>query len=91
MKSSYGSELVRLKNSIHRAKLAIEQPTIDLVSGQEQDRRELHRDFYRQADARMKKVDEIVTKPTITLAIQGMWVSDERTRVYDPPVRPLLG
>lgn len=25
----------------------------------------------------MKKVDDIVTKPTITLAIQGMWVSDE--------------
>ena len=28
-------ELARLKNSIHRTKLAIEQPTIDLVSGQQ--------------------------------------------------------
>ena len=76
VKSSYGSELVRLKNSLHRAKLSIEQPAIDLVSGQEHDRRELHRDFYRQADTRMKKVDDIASKPTITLAIQGMWVAD---------------
>ena len=91
MKSSYGPELVRLKNSMHRAKLAIEQPTIDLVSGQERDRRELHRDFYRQADARMKKADDIVSKPTVTLAIQGMWVSRQRLEVYrHPPLRPLL-
>jgi hypothetical protein len=69
--------LVRLKNSIHAAKLAIEQPSVDLVSGQENERRELHRDYYRQAESRMKKVDDIVTKPTVTLAIQGMWVSDD--------------
>ena len=65
---------------MHRAKTAIEQPTIDLVSGQERDRRELHRDFYRQADARMKKADDIVSKPTVTLAIQGMWVSDSDSK-----------
>ena len=76
VKSSYGQELVRLKNTMHRTKLAIEQPSIDLVSGQQRDRRELHRDFYRQADARMKKVNDIASKPTITLAIQGMWVAD---------------
>ena len=33
----------------------------------------------------MKKVDEIVTKPTITMAIQGMWVSDEPDSVYALP------
>jgi hypothetical protein len=80
VKSSYGRELVRLKNSTHRAKVAIEQPSIDLVSGQQRDRRELHRDFYRQSDARMKKVDDIVSKPTATMAIQGMWVADPRSR-----------
>jgi hypothetical protein len=77
VRSDYHSALVRLKNSIHASKIAIEQPSVDLVSGQENDRRELRRDYYRRADSRMKKVDDIVTKPTVTLAIQGMWVSDD--------------
>jgi hypothetical protein len=50
---------------------------VDLVSGQESERRELHRDHYRRAESRMKKVDDTVTKPTVTLAIQGMCVSDD--------------
>jgi hypothetical protein len=75
VRSDYGADLVRLKNSMHRVKTAIEQPSLDLISGEEQDRRQLHRDYYMRTDARMKKVDEIVTKPMITLAIQGMWVS----------------
>jgi hypothetical protein len=77
VRSDYGSALVRLKNSMHRAKASIEQPTIDMVSGEERDRRELHRDYYRRSDVRMKKVDDIATKPTVTLAIQGMWVCDK--------------
>ena len=77
VRSDYGTELVRLKNSMHRAKTAIERPSIDLISGEEQDRKQLYRDFYRKTDARMKKVDDIVTKPTITMAIQGLWVSSE--------------
>jgi hypothetical protein len=80
VKSSYGRELVRLKNSMHRAKISIEQPTIDPVSGQERDRRELHRDFYRQTDARIKKVDDIASKLTVTLAIQGMWVNEPSSK-----------
>ena len=80
VKSSYGRELVRLKNSMHRAKVSIEQPAIDLVSGQERDKRELHRDFYRQTDARIKKVDGIASKPTVTLAIQGMWVNEPSSK-----------
>jgi hypothetical protein len=77
VRSDHRAALVRLKNSIHVAKLSIEQPSVDLVSGQESERRELHRDYYRRADSRMKKVDDIVTKPTVTLAIQGMWVHEE--------------
>ena len=77
IRSDYSSALVRLKNSMHRAKASIEQPTIDVISGEERDRRELHRDYYRRSDARMKKVDDIATKPTVTLAIQGMWVADK--------------
>ena len=75
--SDYSSALVRLKNSMHRAKASIEQPTIDLISGEERGRRELHHDYYRRSDDRMKKVDDIATKPTVTLAIQGMWVCDK--------------
>jgi hypothetical protein len=77
VRSDSVAALVRLKNSMHAAKVAIEQPSVDLVSGQERDRRELYRDYYRRADSRMKKVDDIVTKPTIMMAIQGMWVSDD--------------
>jgi len=77
VRSDYGTELVRLKNSMHRAKTSIEQPSLDLISGQQQDKKQLYRDYYRQTDARMKKVDDVVTQPTITLAIQGLWVSGE--------------
>jgi hypothetical protein len=80
VRSNYSSALIRLKNSIHRTKIAIEQPSVDLISGQERDRRELHRDYYRRAEARMKKIDEIATKPTITMAIQGMWVGSQDPR-----------
>lgn len=50
VRSDYRAALVRLKNSIHAAKLAIEQPSVDLVSGQETERRELHKDYYRRAN-----------------------------------------
>jgi hypothetical protein len=83
--SNYGADLIRLKNSMHRAKAAIEQPSLDLISGEEQDRKQLYRDYFRRADSRMKKVDEIVTKPMITMAIQGMWVSDEPDSLYALP------
>ncbi len=85
LKSNYGADLVMLKNSMHRTKSSIEKPSLDFVSGQEQDRRELYRDYYRRADTRMKKVDDIVTKPTITMAIQGMWVSDEPDSINTLP------
>jgi hypothetical protein len=80
VRSNYSQALVRLKNAIHRTKTAIEQPSVDLISGQERDRRELHRDYYRRAEARMKKIDDVVTKPTITIAIQGMWVGRQDPR-----------
>jgi len=85
VRSDYRAALVRLKNSIHASKLAIEQPSVDLVSGQENERRELHRDYYRRADSRMKKVDDIVTKPMVTLAIQGMWVGDDPASINALP------
>jgi hypothetical protein len=85
VRSDYGADLVRPKNSMHRAKAAIEQPSVDLISGEEQDRKQLYRDYYRRADSRMKKVDDIVTKPTITMAIQGMWVSDVPDSAYALP------
>jgi hypothetical protein len=85
LRTNYSAALVRLKNSIHRTKTAMEQPSIDLVSGQEHDRKELYRDYYRRADGRMKKIDEVATQPTITIAIQGMWVGAEQNSVSALP------
>jgi len=86
VRSDYGVDLVRLKNSMPPSqRLPIEQPSLDLISGREQDRKQLYRDYYRRTDARMKKVDDIVTKPTFTMAIQGMWVSDEQDSVNALP------
>ena len=75
VQADHHAKLIRLKNSIHRAKKAIEEPAYSFLTDKFHDRRELHRDFYRRADARAVKVDALVTKPTIVLAIQGMWVS----------------
>jgi hypothetical protein len=83
VKSDHGSALVRLKNSIERAKGEIERPALDFISGSERVRRELGRDFYRLADSRMKKVDDVATKPMTMLAIQGMWVSKEDSSRVD--------
>ncbi len=83
VKSVHGPALVRLKNSLRRAKAEIEQPSLDLVSGEERAKRELKRDFYSRADSRMKKVDDMATKPLVTLAIQGMWVSSKEGSSVD--------
>jgi hypothetical protein len=85
LRTNYSAGLVRLKNSIHRTKTAMEQPSMDLVSGQEHDRKELYRDYYRRAEARMKKIDEVVTEPTITVAIQGMWAGGEQDSINALP------
>lgn len=75
VKTNYSLALTRLKNSLLFAKTAMEQPSPDILSGQTHAKGELHRDYYSRADARMRKIDEIATKPTITMGIQGMWVT----------------
>jgi hypothetical protein len=77
VQADHHAKLVRLKNSIHRAKKAIEEPAYSFLTDKMHERRELHRDFYRMADARMTKVDVLVTRPTVVLAIQGMWVGSQ--------------
>jgi hypothetical protein len=77
---SLARDLTRLKNSLRAAKKEIEQPKVGIISGEESERRELGGDFYARAEARMKKIDDVVTKPTIALAIQGMWVCDQKSR-----------
>jgi hypothetical protein len=73
-------DLTRLKNSLRAAKKEIEQPKVGIITGEESERRELGGDFYARAEARIKKIDDVVTKPTIALAIQGMWVCDQKSR-----------
>ena len=77
---SLASDLTRLKNSLRAAKKEIEKPKVGIITGEESERRELGGDFYARAEARMKKIDDVVTKPTIALAIQGMWVCDQKSR-----------
>lgn len=82
-KSNHSSALVGLKNSIQRAKVEIERPSLDFLSGQERVKKEIRRDFYRQADARIRKADEMVPKPLATLAIQGMWVTSKEPSLIE--------
>jgi hypothetical protein len=77
---SLARDLTRLKNSLRAAKKEIEQPKVGIITGEESERRELGGDFYARAEARIKKIDDVVTKPTIALAIQGMWVCDQKSR-----------
>ncbi|MDG7006654.1 MAG: hypothetical protein JRN06_00250 [Nitrososphaerota archaeon] len=81
VKSNHGPAFVRLKNSLRTAKAEMERPSLDFVSGEDRPKRELKRDFYDRAESRMNKVDEMVTKPLVTLAVQGMWVGSESNQV----------
>ncbi len=85
VRTDYSLALICLKNAIRASKLEIEQPATDLITGEEYERRDLHRDFYGRADARIKKTDETATKPTVTMAIQGMWVSGKSSSPRDLP------
>ena len=77
-------DAVGLKNSMSHAKKDIETPKIDFMSGEERERAELHGDFYRRSDERIKKLDEITSLPTVLMAIQGMWVG-EKEQLRDLP------
>lgn len=85
VRTDYSVALIRLKNAIRSSKLEIEQPGTDILTGEEHEKRDLHRDFYGKADARIKKVDETATKPTVSMAIQGMWVGDKPNSPRDLP------
>ena len=77
-------DAVGLKSSMSHAKKDIETPKIDFMSGEERERTELHGDFYRRSDERIKKLDEITSLPTVLMAIQGMWVG-EKDQLRDLP------
>ncbi len=68
--------LVALKNSIQTAAAMIKTPKTSWITGNEYDRRELHRDWYGRSGERMKKIDAIVNMPHVLLVIQGMWVGE---------------
>jgi hypothetical protein len=70
-------DLVMLKNDMIAAKKYIETPKVDILSSKEKERRELYRDWYRKADARIKRLDDLAAKQTVLMAIQGMWVGND--------------
>jgi hypothetical protein len=55
-------DLVMVKNDMIAAKKYIETPKVDILSSKEKERRELYRDWYRKADARIKRIDDLATK-----------------------------
>ncbi len=85
VRTDYSAALIRLKNAIRAAKVEIETPSVNVITEEEHEKGELHRDFYRRADSRIKKVDEMATKPTVTMAIQGMWVGNRASSPMDLP------
>jgi len=85
VRTDYSLALIRMKSAIRASKLEIEQPATDIITGEEYEKRDMHRDFYGRADARIKKVDETATKPTVTMAIQGMWVGSKANSPTDLP------
>ena len=75
---NYSPTLVALKNAMYYAAEHIKTPKTSLIDDSEYDRAELHRDWYKRSGERIKRIDAIVNKPHVLLAIQGMWVGDPR-------------
>ena len=84
VRSDYRAALVRLKNAIHASKVRLSSPQWTCSAGRRRNGGSSTADYDRLGRLRMKKVDDIVTKPTVTLAIQGMWVSDDPDSIDAP-------
>ena len=73
---NYSPTLVALKNAMYYAAEQIKTPKTSLIDDSEYDRAELHRDWYKRSGERIKRIDAIVNRPHVLLAIQGMWVGN---------------
>ena len=78
-RANYSPTLVALKNAMLYAAEQIKTPKRSIIDDSEYDRAELHRDWYKRSGERIKRIDAIVNKPHVLLAIQGMWVGDPRS------------
>ncbi|MDG6989476.1 MAG: hypothetical protein JRN21_09215 [Nitrososphaerota archaeon] len=81
------AELTNLKLGMQSFKAMAETPVekLDYDGNPYQVKhKELGTDFYRQAEARMGKIDTAAPLPKILMAIQGMWIGDE-SNIYDLP------
>ncbi len=74
--ADYSDHLLRLKSGLSWFKREAAKP-IKRVDGEGKehsyDRKEVRMEWYRTAEAKMKKIDE-ATGPTIVMSIRGMWV-----------------
>lgn len=75
-RANLSSAFTDLKNAIDAAADEIKHPKISLMDMHEYDRPELHRDWFSKSEERMKRINAIVNKPHVLVAIQGMWVGD---------------
>jgi len=75
-RANYTPTLVALKNAMLYAAEQIKTPKRSIIDDSEYDRAELHRDWYKRSGERIKRIDAIVNRPHVLLAIQGMWVGN---------------
>lgn len=87
MQKDLQAELTDLKLGMQSFKAMAETPIekIDYDGNPYQVKNKaLGTDYYRQAEARMGKIDTVTPLPKLLMSIQGMWVGDE-ANIYDLP------
>ena len=77
-KHEYSRHFTWLRNRLTSAKDDIEAPKVSVITGKELgDKQAKFREFYTGMPKRMKKVDDLLSKPLLLMAIQGMWISED--------------
>lgn len=74
----YSRHFTWLRNRLTRAKDDIEAHKVSIFTGKDLgDKQAKSREFYTGMPKRMKKVDDLLSKPLLLMAIQGMWISED--------------
>src|ERR1700674_296080 len=74
VRSDPSAALLSMKRQLSQSKRNIEQPKLT-ITGDYVENPQLHRQWYRKVDVRMKKTDKLLSRAVVVMGIQGMWVS----------------
>jgi hypothetical protein len=75
----YSHLLMYTKSELENYIRLANTPEYDERSRQKIPRKEINTQWYRFAAPRIKKIEQTLSKPTITFAIHGMWVANENS------------